>query len=190
MLNNKVILFIIIFVIFLFGFICGGLLSNWDIIKCTFFEVKITELVQIILTLIIAIFITSFVTTRTSNKIRRRDMVLDLVSKLHNCIDKIYEIGCNFLEKPIDEDKSNILGRFRDAGNTLHIIEKIQNTKNIKELEGFNVSIIKELFFQFKKELTDSPFRKDIHVGTVISFNMLYTELSEKLYEYKIKTCL
>ena len=103
MLNNKVILIIIISAAFLLGCICGVLLSKWDNIKCTFFDVKITELVQIILTLIIAIFITSFVTTKTSNKIRRRDIVLDLVAKLQDRIDGIYEIGCHFLEKPVNE---------------------------------------------------------------------------------------
>ena len=87
------------------------------------------------------------------------------------------------------KNKSIILSQLRDAGNLLYIIEKIHSNKNIKELEGFNVGIIKDLFFHFKEELTDSPFRNDIHTGTVISFNRFYTELCEKLYEYMIKTC-
>ncbi len=170
MLNNKVILFVIILFIFMLGFIIGCLFSNWNIVKSTFFEVKITELVQIVLTFIIAFFITSFVMKRTSNEQRRREIVLDLASKLHKYIDSIFEIGCRFLEKPNDKDKYNILSRLRDAGNLLHIIEKIKKSKCSKELEGFDVSNIKNLFFEFKRELTDSPFRNDIHTGTVISF--------------------
>lgn len=174
---------------FLAGFLCCGLVSNWACIRSTFYSVKITDLIQIITLILIAFFVTRYVNIRTNEDMRRRDVILDLVSKFQRSIENIYNYGIPYFE-PEKREKSSeaiILANFTCAGNFLNLIDSIKNKKKIRELNNFDCNNFKSKFFLLKKALTDSPFKTDAAYSPtqIRAFNKEYMEILEGIYQYK-----
>ncbi len=189
MQTNKVEITVVIIVSFLVGFLFGGIFTNYDIVKCSFYNLKITDVIQIIVIILIAFFITRFVNLRTSSDIKRKESVLELISKFHNTIDQIYELGYSYMNDPQDTNDKNITILLRNASIYLGIIENIKQKNNVMELNKLDCGYLKEGFWSLKNDLTNSPFKETIHRykdGSIVSFNWQYTQLCTYLYNFRI----
>lgn len=185
--DNYFITVIIVLISLVIGIIFGILLTKWNIISPFFFQIKITEIAQIFVTILIAIFITFLVNKKTSNEFQQKKILKEIVDKLTDEINVIYILGIDYIENKDKGKETKIKRSLKNASATLSILLELSDEVcNSKKEFSYT---IKNEFFQFKKALTDSPFGQSekAYTSNVITlFESKSKELFSQLYKYKI----
>jgi len=172
----------------LLGFLGGVLWAHWATVAPTFYQVKVTEIIQIVVTILVAVLIGYLLNKRVGNEFRRREILADLVSRLQDTINTIYELGSEYMQKPHSNQESPILRQFKTAGALVSTLLDLKQNKHIPELEALEDSF-KEQFFSLKRILTDSPFGEQGKVypaNRVSQFESKHSSILLNLYEFKI----
>ena len=83
--------FILFIPIFLLGVLASPIVINWTTIKSNFFQVRLIEIIQVVVALTIACVITFIVTTRVSYNAKKREMLLGLLDSFQENLTKLLE---------------------------------------------------------------------------------------------------
>lgn len=144
---------------------------------------------QIATLLIIAFFVTHYVNIKTSNKINRKEAVLEIVKKFQGSIDNVYSCGYKYI---LDSNSGSnvehsILAHLRSASNYLNMIQKFKKDE-VQELNSFDEIYCKQKLLDLKISITDSPFKTSNHIYSpdqIISFDRNYTDLIDLIYKFR-----
>lgn len=174
---------------FLIGFAIGGIVCNWGFVKLSFWDVKITEVVQIFVIIIAATIVTYFINSRLSFTLKKRELIQNIINRFQNKIIEIFIIGDDYMKNKDNSKERVIKTSFKHASITLSIIQEIKGKYKLNELKEFNKSL-KHNFFDFKASLTDTPFgnpNQNYSEADFIHFQELYQKLMNRLYRCKIE---
>lgn len=172
---------------FFAGFILIGMLLSWPVIQGTFYDVKITDIFQLLFTVIIGIYVAYYINIRTSNDQKQKEIILELAQEFSESIKKIHIGIDDYIKKPEPKEAQNILRLIKTASIFLSILLKKIDTKPFKEKCKNNC---KDLFYDFKAIVTDVPFNTNkprFDYAREIEIYRSYSNLVGELYNLKLK---
>lgn len=183
--NNLIITSIAIICLFL-GILIGSIFPTWYYFKTSFYDVKLIEIVQIVVTILIAFFATYFISSKINNNVKKREIASELLLKFQDNLTNVLELGYEYIALPDDIKRKKIVNMFKKASMLLGIIidVKKKNKSLIKYEESFY-----EDFLKFKDALTDTPFGQKTPKYSeerIVQLHDNYEVLLKKLYECKI----
>ncbi len=177
---------ILIILMFLFGIVVGTVMPNWISVKAKFYDIRLIELIQLFITIIVAVFITYLISTRISYNIKKKEMHYDFISKFQDLLTDIIQNGYNYIDKP-DNQKERIIKRlFKDANIRVGIMININNADKKFCIDA---SFYSE-FVKLKETLTDTPFGQKLPKYSEDKIKHIedqYGLLMNKIYECKLK---
>ena len=189
-MNLKRICIVVVFV--LTGLVpLGGLAyvlaKHWAKIEPNFYNVSITDLVQIGVTLLVAVFITYLIKVRTDLDLKRYEIMSNAVDELRAKFDCIFEMCCHYIQSKTKEEEAKMRQEMKNASILVDIILRLRRKNGLHGERGFEETC-KRGFFAFKKAITDSPFAgrgkyTDAQISHIYS---KYHELIHILYCYKL----
>lgn len=139
------------------GTVIGCLLPMWCHVGQTFYSMRLIELVQLLVTIILAFVIVYFVTRNVGRDLKRREMLSELVSKVQNELSALFRMGNEYIEEPDKKKGKRILIMIKNISMLLAIVQKGAKLLAEDESEEW----IYQDFIMFKKALTDTPFGKE-----------------------------
>jgi len=160
MIKNKLII-LVFFVILFIGFLIGIQFADWKLLKvdCAqsiekyFLSVRLIEIVQLAVTLFIAFFISYIINKKINDDLKKKEIINDILTKIHDNISEIGKTGNDYMDKPSILKGKEILKIFRISSNYLGIIKDLRKEHKIEHFEN-----LKDSFFSLKSALTDTPF--------------------------------
>lgn len=179
---------VIVGVSLLIGSIFGILISKWTLINPTFWNMKITDIVHILVTIIIACFVTNLINDKLNNNIRKRELLLELFDKLNVNIQSIYDNGNDYMRASQPQLGRSILATFKNTNNLLDFIKKVSSSKKICNHTIFDDTLIENIRY-LKAILTESRFlteNPNYDEDTIKSFNEIHDKIVLKIYNSKI----
>ena len=187
-LNNNIIVFLLASLIFLtLGVILGSLLCKWDKVGDDFFKFTLTDVLSILVTIGIGIFITFFLSKRTSNDFRRREVLLEMINKYQKSIERMYSIGSQYMEKLDLSTQRKVISSVKMAGINFSTLKSIMTQCQISSVEEMPNRLFKD-YHNLKIVLTDTPFGQQgvtYSVGKKIKYEEKYQALINELYSIK-----
>lgn len=171
----------------LIGILFGVLISKWATIRCTFYDIKITDVLHILVTIIIAFFVTYLISDKLNNNVGKRELLLGLFDKLQANIQSIFDNGIDYMRTPQEQKARSILATFKNTNNLLDFIKKICNSKKFDN-SIFDNTLIEDIR-NLKAILTESRFLTEnpkYDEDTIKSFNEIHDKIVLKIYNSKI----
>ncbi|MBN1907110.1 MAG: hypothetical protein JW927_18670 [Deltaproteobacteria bacterium] len=171
----------------LIGIPLGIIITNSCSVNSPFLDVKLIEIIQLILTFIIAVFITYIINSVVNRESKKVEQIYMLIDNFHSKIIEISTIGISYMNNPDDEKATNILSLIKTAGNLLSTIYGLKKHVVVKKLLDSND--LHRDYIKLKYLLTGPPFKE---IDQYYSFQQKekferqYMLLSNKLYDYKI----
>jgi hypothetical protein len=190
MRKNNIVL-VIVGVIILLLFIGLGLmiwLKGFEV-GPSFYQFKLTEVLQILTTLIVGFFVTYFLSKRTSNEFRRREIYFQLLERIQKTIEDVYSVGAEYVDNPNSVLERRVLGSLKSVGIVLSTLRSMRAACDFTDLQK-SESVIVSRFIKMRAALTESPFGQ---VGTPYSqsrknaFQQEYQLLLNEIYKCKIQ---
>lgn len=147
----------------LVGLLAGGIITvsitKWSFLKDDFFKIKLIEILQIITTLSIALFITFFIGTKINYDIKKKEIFVGLLERFKKDLSEVFSLINEYINIEKDDmmqtrgEEKKILVKFTELSCTLAIIVDPRYKDLIKEQE-----YLLKAFIQFKAVVTDNPF--------------------------------
>jgi hypothetical protein len=162
---------------------------NWDQVGLSFFQFKLTDILQIATTLTVGFFVSYFLSKRTSNEFRRRDIYFQLLERIQKATEHMYETGGEYVDNPDPLLQKKVLASLKSVGIVLTTLRSIRATCDFTDLQK-SESVIVSRYLKTKAALTDSPFGQ---VGATYSqgrknaFQQEYQLLLNEVYKCKIQ---
>lgn len=173
-------------IIFLIGIAAGTTIANWQLIIPTFFQLRFIEIVQTIIALTIALFITYYVNSRVGQNLKKREILCELLSDIEGKVNEALTLGYDYLQEPTAGRQSEINRCFKHLSIMISIIKGTE--KPGKKCLAHDATIHQK-FLKFKGSLTDKPFStKTMPTSDTLLANIqsAYSSLLKTLYEYKL----
>ncbi len=162
----------------------GIILSYWIPLKKEFYNIRAIEFAQWISTIIIAVFITYFISTKISYSVKKKEILYDLLTRFQSVLNEIIRNGYSYIDKPDDDKEREIKRLFKDASIKLSIM--IEHTeKQCKVDDSFRAE-----YLEFKIALTDTPFGKKEAKYSEITIKQIeekYGLLLNRIYQCKLQ---
>lgn len=156
--SNLVDKIIYAFVFFIVGLLTCGIFLHWNEMCKTFYQVKITDILQIFVTLVVGCFIALQISIKSSKTIKRNEIIFDYFNKMQEKITLIYNTADSYMRKPNKADADAVQNELKNLSVHIYLLEKIikkNNCDNIGKLAGD----IKKQYFKFKKIITGNDFK-------------------------------
>lgn len=171
-----------------------GFFLSWDKVlvayqKLTlqsFFEIRLIEIVQLSVTILLAILVSYIINSITRFQIKKKDILIELASHFQNTLNDLLEISYDYIENPDREKEGRVRRMFRNTGILLSSFKDI-GQKNNAFIDSDGTFI--NLFLNLKIYITDSPFgteKPDYSEQVIDKIRLTYTLMLTKLYEYKL----
>jgi hypothetical protein len=170
----------------LVGFILTGTLKVWSIVCNTFYDIKITDIAQLLVTAIIGIYVAYYINIRTGNEQKQKEIILELVEEFAESIKKIHTDMNDYIKAPKQEKAQNILRLFKTSSIFLSILLK---KTDIKPFKGKCKNNCKELFYDFKACVTEVPFnttKPNFSYSAEAETHQSYSNLVGEIYNLKL----
>ena len=172
---------------FIIGFLTCGVLLQWDTLAATFLDVKITELIQIAITLILGCFIAYQLTIKSSKLIKRNDVVAELFKSTQDKVVLIYNNCGSYMSTPKNSDTKDILIEFKRLSIQLSLISTIIENEKLKITPPMLDITIQ--YLQLKALVTGNNFGEK-HVKyserDIREFDSIYETLMNKFFLARI----
>ncbi|NKE71858.1 hypothetical protein [Candidatus Manganitrophus noduliformans] len=184
---NKYLVSAIAFVFLMMGIAIGSAISYWNLINSSFFQVRMLEIVQLTVTVSIAVFVTYFINSKINHEIKKKEMLNDLISRFQNHLTDVVDLGYDYMENPNKEKERSIIRKFKNLGVLLSII------KDIKTSEDESLKYDETLYLDYiklKGSITDTPFGQKGPKYSEEAKRKVedhYCSLLNRLYECKLK---
>ena len=182
-----ILLFIILGVsIFLFGILFGGFITDKGWASTTFFQFRLFELMQLAVTITIALIVAFFINRKINHMIKQKDLLKDVLEKFQGDLNEVARVGYDYINGPDKIKEGKVKKGFKDLGIWLSIL------KDIKE-KGHAMTEYNESFFadymNYKELITDDPFGTENPVYTSDRRERIqsqYGVLLSRIYKCKI----
>lgn len=187
-MRSKLNLIVTALIFLIIGFLTGAVIVNWCYISPTFFNFTITDLAQISLTLIIAIFITYLINRRTSKEFKRSEIVMDVIERISDRVNNIYDNGVVYMKDSSKNTEQELLGGYKKLGSLISILNELNKNHSISGIEK-DIEGLKNSYFKFKRLLTDSPFgekAREYEESKMNAYEDQYLLLVKLLYNMKM----
>lgn len=173
--------FIWLSLVFVAGLVIGFLSTQYSYFE---FEkgINLIDLVSVIVSIILAFYISRVLEKRKSDSRIEKDFFIDLVKRV---IQLTESLSINDENLPF----SSTVVKFKEMGMQLYTINQLLNYKGLNTLQK-NYSSSQKRMFEFKQKLTSSSVHKEYIVLTTeerISTMTSQRVLKEELYKFIIK---
>ncbi len=155
-----------------------------------FYDVRLFEVVKLVVTVILAIIATYLINTKLSQEAKRRELVIQLFDQLLNKLRELYLSGTTYMESPRRDLEGQILSDCQDVSVRLSILTQVHSDRRYKSHATLDASFAAQ-FFRLKRALTDTPFGTPdaiYDIGRKTAFGSAYEILTGKIYRAKVKT--
>jgi len=180
------------FIYFIIGVIVGflfcGIVLQWSIVSGSFCKIKITEIVQIIVTIIFGTIIAYQISVKSGKSIKRKEICLQVFNQLEDKVTSTYEASRKLIDDPNSIQVKEILKEFRRLSTHVFLIEKLAES-NHKEI-GQYANTIKPLYFEFKAKTTGRDFGGEQARYTdfeILEIEKVYEKMVNEIVSIKIK---
>jgi hypothetical protein len=163
------------------------LAKKWGTIEPNFYSVKITDLAQFVITVLVAVFITCFIAHRNNLDLKQCEIMSGLIDELRHDIRDIFLLGKKYIQEKNKESEIQLRQQIQAASQLLSIVLELQKGCGLSGNRDFE-KVCKKEFIGFKKALTDSPFgeRGKYPEAQISKFYLKYHHLVRTLYSYKL----
>ena len=174
---------------FIIGVISACLYLKWGVIKPHFFEFTILDLLQLVLSVIIAFFLTIFVGNHLSNRQSQKSILHDQINTLEKKISQILEVSTKYMKSPTENGAREALALFKEARAKYYFIKAFSSKHHICKDTIFDTEFEKGVIhlrsiLTSKQFLTETPSYDE---KTIRKFLEKYESILNKLTEYKLK---
>jgi len=172
----------------LIGIPLGVIITNQCALSSVFLEVKLIQLIQLLMTLLIAIFLTYFINMLVNRDLKKSDIVCNLIDTYQNKLSDIFILGESYFQNADYEKQREIISSLKTASILLSIIIELKMDKHNKKF--INYDGLWNDFIKFKIILTNSPFGEKnpkYSLEVIYNFESKYKLISGKLYNCKLK---
>ena len=155
-----------------------------------FYNARLFEILQLISTIVIAVFVTYYIKISTSHALKQKEILYELLSNFQNQLNDIVKLGYDYVNSHSLEEQRRIIIMFKNLSILLGIISEAKKPKNVLPIiddRSFHLSFIK-----LKKSITDKPFSKHSTLNSENSEKMItqiqqsYSRLLSVLYKCKL----
>ena len=146
--------------IIMLAFLLFAQISHIFPICSKFFDTRLIEIVNILVILMIGTVIAVGVNMKNTRDNRRTEVIFNIFDQFTKRISCIFSTLPAPSELIRDEDKSEIRRQFQLASNNLFQTSKVIERYYSKRAGDESILKIKELFYKYKKEITDEPWRQ------------------------------
>lgn len=175
-------------VLFLLGGIIGVVFSNNCYLDQFFSDVKITDIVQIIVTLIVAIYVTTIVNNQSSAYLKKREILIELLDNLNKEINAVHDNFQLYIGNKDDASARNILNHLKNYSVQYNYLRKLKSYDSLKGIDFVDDSLINN-YLLYKSTITNSPFktsnpeysRDTLHKEGIIFQTICQTILTKKI---------
>lgn len=187
-MQNKIASLLLIILGVLVGIPIGVIIINWGIAGSSFLEVKLIQILELLLTILIAVFVVYFINSLVNRDLKKRDILFDLINAFQDRIAEIFTLGNNYIKQPDLEKERTIKSSFKAARILLSVIKDIKKDELVEKI--LEDDRLVNHFLEFKISLTDSPFGEKqpaYSESDLKEFQHRYEILSGDLYRCKLK---
>jgi hypothetical protein len=183
---------LVILAILIFLLILGLDLAVWlrpNEVGKSFFQFKLTDVLQIATTLIVGVFVSYFLSKRTSHEFRRREIYSQLLDRIQRAVESMYAAGGKYIDTPDPTLQKKVVASLKSVGIVLTILRSMRTTCDFADLQKTESAIVSR-FIKTKAALTDSPFGQAGASYTVSKRNAFHQEyqlLLNEIYKCKIQ---
>lgn len=148
-------IFFISLLSFIGGFLLKGILENWAILSSSFWDVKITDIIQVLILSYVGIYASYYINVKSSNEEKQKEIISSQIERLLCVIAQIYSQSCEYLDNPLEEKGRKILSDLKDASISLGLVGKnLNHRKCLSRL----LKDCRKLFFAFRRCVTGESF--------------------------------
>ncbi len=172
----------------LIGILAGVIIAGNCVGDPSFLKIKLIEIIQLCVTILIAIFFTYIIHSLVSRNIRKSDMVFDLLNTFQTQISGLFVLGERYMRDPKQEEQSAILSSIKAASVSLGVINDLRNENVWRKILHYDS--VMRAFREFKAALTDSPFGekdREYPLATIRRFESRYKTISAHVYQAKLR---
>lgn len=185
--KQKYLLFLLIYIIlFVFGLFIG-LYIKINSLRPDFLQLKLIELLQLLIPVVIALIIASLINRKVFISHRRSEICLSLIMEFEKKIQKVNGYMYEYFEKKKRDLEQKIVALLKESSIDLNLITNVEKKK--KKIFKYDTKIMKDAFFSFKEACTGTPFegaRKKVSEDEMNEINSKYTQLLAKTLECKL----
>lgn len=172
---------------FIVGFLVCGIVLQWEVIANTFLNVKITELFQIAITLIVGCFIAYQLSVKSSKLIKRSEIFLEFFNTLQDKVVSIYSNGRGYMSNPNSSGAMLIVSELKNLSIQISLLEKMIANKKLDI--GLLMKDIKINYLELKSIVTGNNFYNECAKYTekeMMDFDNTYEKIMNNIFESKI----
>lgn len=187
MKNNRIILIPGILIALLVGLVLGCFIPVWCNIQPNFFNVRIIEIGQLILPILIAVFVSYLISRGITYDLKYREIILEILSKLQTNLSEVLEVGYDYMRKPNSDKQKKILRQLKNISMMVGLLKELKRQK--RNIQIYD-STLSSAFLGFKIALTDSPFGETSPVYDTSREGMIQEKFDvtvKKIYEFKLR---
>jgi len=187
MKRNRFLIVVVGILCFSLGILFGCLLPSWCRIGPFFFDIKLIEIIQLCVTILIAITVSYFITGGIGRDLKKRDLISDLVSRIQSSLSETLGLSYEYINKPDKEREKKVIINFKNLSMLLGIMSDVR--KSDEKLLDYDESLHGD-FLKFKEAVTDTPFgqRKPVYSSDRIDkVQERFNVMSKRLQECKMK---
>lgn len=166
----------------------GSAIYHYAFDQSEFYNVRLVEVVRIVVLLFMAGFISYAVHDRLNINNKRKEIIAELITDFQAKITEIFKLSDDYFEQPDVNRQRKIMVNFTTANSLLNILTE-ENEELIKtmDIRRFNIT---NNYLQFKRVVTDSPFASKsptYSINEKIKLMKYYGHLIKKLQKIKIQ---
>lgn len=187
MKRNNFLIVVVGFLSFFLGTLLGCLFPSWCRGKSSFFDIKLIEIIQLCVTILIAITVSYFISGKIGRDLKKRDIIDDLILKIQTNLGETLSLGYDYINKPEKVKERKVIINFKNLSMLLGIMSDVKklDSKLLDYDESFHGG-----FLKFKETITDTPFgqkKPTYSSDRVDKIQEKFNVLSKRLYECRIK---
>lgn len=169
------------------SFLAGALLcfvvSRWPVfclhsLPGKFYEVRFVECVQLLLTLVIALFVTYFLNRRFQQGVKVLELFLARIKDFKELSHECYSVGSMYIVKRLKSDEVKIIVLFKKLNTATYNIYQLSQAFNKSQLSAS----LKNTVALMKRTVTSSPYGRqteEFPPDAVKKFENAYEKLNE-----------
>lgn len=161
MKTNKFPIIITFIVASLFGVIIGISLSKWSILQNDFFNFTLIDILDITLTIVIALVVTYYIRTQINYNMKKREILVQLIDRFQVQLKELYTAVSRFLSDAESVNKQTIISEFKTTSIFLNSLLQIADDVKAQCDFGMDRKELENAFFHFKESVTDTPFERE-----------------------------
>ena len=188
MKSNSLIKGISLSIIFwVIGILTGVTISKWSLLSDGFYEFKLIDIIRLLITLSIAWLIAFYIRNKVNLSLKKREMIVDVISNFQKIVDDIFDKGNEYIDNPDEKSQRLINICFNSASVSLDMVSDVVGL--IPFLPKEKINNLQSGYFQFKASLTDSPFGQKTPIYTddqIYHFVKSYQALTVDIQKTKL----